>query len=146
MRGTALYGLHGAHICCTDGEYVYMRAPVSEENQPVFSYTLMPMSNASFMTERELKTAVLTGPLPFTKGMKVLRMQFFGRPKNIGIGIESYQQGNMLYDQVNDIHQLNLIQDKEIEQRMIRKLIKAMKENDAPEEQYERLGLLAYME
>lgn len=146
VREAALYGLHGAHVCCTDGAYVYMRAPVSEENQPAFSYTLMPTTNSDFMTEKELKTAELAGPLPFTKGMKVLKMRFFGRPSKIGIGIESYQQGNMLFDQVNDIHQLEPLHDLVIEERMIRKLIKAMKENDAPTEQYERLGLTEYLE
>ena len=146
VRETALYGLHGAHICCTDGEYVYMRAPVSKENQPVYSYTLMPTSNASIMTERAITTAELVGPLSFTKGMTGMKMNFFGRPKNIGIGIESYQQGTMLYDQIHDIHQLNRLEDAQIENRMIKKLVKAMQENDAPEEQYERLGLQEYVE
>ena len=146
VRETALYGLHGAHVCCTDGEYVYMRAPVSEENQPCYSYTLMPMVNAGFMTGKELKTAELAGPFSFTKGMQVLKMRFFGRPKNLGIGIESYRQGNMLFDQVNDIHQLHPVLDENIEKRMIHKLVRAMKEQEAPEEQYERLGLTDYLD
>ena len=52
----------------------------------------------------------------------------------------------MLYDQIHDIHQLNRLEDAQIENRMIKKLVKAMQENDAPEEQYERLGLQEYVE
>lgn len=141
IHDTVLYGLHGAHVCCTDGEYVYMRAPVSRENQPCFNYTLMPTTNASFMTERELKTAELVAPLSFTKGMKVLKYRFFGRPKGYGIGIESYDQGNMLFDQRKDEGQERPLSDAAIEERMIRKLTKAMKEHEAPKEQFDRLGL-----
>ena len=145
VRELALYGLHSAHMCCTDGEYVYMRAPVSAENQPAYSYTLMPCNTSGFFTSRELETMELVGPLSFTKGMKVLRMKFFGRPKNIGIGIESYQQGTMLFDQIHDLQQLHPLQDKEIEKRMIRKMVREMKRHDAPEEQYVRLGVTDYL-
>ena len=37
--------------------------------------------------------------------------------------------------------QLNPINDSEKEQEMLEKLVKLMKANDAPKEQYERLGI-----
>ena len=35
-------GHHGTHVNITDGRYVYMRAPLTRENGPVYEYTLMP--------------------------------------------------------------------------------------------------------
>lgn len=42
VRQAAIFGLHGGHVNVTDGRYVYMRAPVSEDNTPLYNYTLMP--------------------------------------------------------------------------------------------------------
>ena len=145
IRDTALYGLHGAHICCTDGDYTYMRAPATSENGPINTYTLMPMGTYDFLTHRELATAELVGPLPFTKGLRVLRLQFFGRPAKIKIGIESHEQGSMLFDHRTDPDQLHPLADPAAEERIARKLVAAMREHDAPAEQYERMGLTAYL-
>lgn len=142
IRDLALFGIHSAHVCCTDGEYVYMRAPVSEENQPVYIYSLTWMATSRFLAEKELDTMELINPLSFTKGMKILRMKISERPKIMRMGMESYEQGNMLFHQVNDILQMSPLEDKEIEGRMIAKLICALEENCAPEEQYIRLGLV----
>jgi hypothetical protein len=46
-----------------------------------------------------------------------------------------------LFDLHNDPDQTQPLDDPLIEQQMIDKLLKAMRENDAPIEQYERLGL-----
>ena len=42
VREAGLFGVHGGHVNVTDGRYVYMRAPVKPEEQPLFDYTLMP--------------------------------------------------------------------------------------------------------
>ncbi|MDR2023348.1 MAG: hypothetical protein LBQ71_08895 [Hungatella sp.] len=49
--------------------------------------------------------------------------------------------GTMLYDLQEDPEQLAPIHNPEAEQRLIRHIIQLMEENDAPEEQYVRLGL-----
>jgi hypothetical protein len=48
----------------------------------------------------------------------------------------------MLFDLKKDPGQKNLIKDKKVEEKMKTHLINLMKANDAPEEQFERLGLL----
>ena len=141
VRDAALFGLHGGHVGCTDGRYVYLRAPANEDNTPIYSYTLMPTTNATFFTMQELHNMELVGPLPFTKGCKVLKVKYFGRPKNIGIRHESFLQGTMLFDVVNDPLQEKKLTDWEAESMMIGKMLKAMKASDCPPEQYERLGL-----
>ena len=47
----------------------------------------------------------------------------------------------MLFDLKEDPGQLHPIHDEQIEARMTRLMIELMKANDAPAEQYERLGL-----
>jgi anaerobic glycerol-3-phosphate dehydrogenase len=37
-RGGALW-LPGGHVNVTDGRYVFMRAPATKDNQPLFNYT-----------------------------------------------------------------------------------------------------------
>lgn len=49
--------------------------------------------------------------------------------------------GHLLFDLRDDPQQLHPIHDEAIEARMINLLIRLMKENDAPAEQYRRLGL-----
>ena len=45
------------------------------------------------------------------------------------------------FDLAQDPGQLNRLQDAEIEQRMVGQLVELMRWNEAPPEQYERLGL-----
>jgi len=140
VREAALFGIHSAQICCTDGRYVYMRAPASQENKPIYNYTLMPAHMIRLFDQRELKTLELAGPFSFTKGSKVLRYEYFGRPKSIG-QIDAYSHGNMLFDLQNDPAQEHNLNDSNLEQRMIGIMTKLMEQNDAPPEQYIRVGL-----
>ena len=41
VREGALFGIFGGQVCCTDGNWVYMRSPISG-NSPRYEYTLMP--------------------------------------------------------------------------------------------------------
>jgi hypothetical protein len=52
----------------------------------------------------------------------------------------------LLFDLKNDPQQENPIHDPEVEERLIRLMVKQMLENDAPVEQFERLGLVEYLE
>ncbi|EEN5923891.1 hypothetical protein GIS72_09925 [Salmonella enterica] len=54
-------------------------------------------------------------------------------------GVNSF--GHLLFDLRDDPQQQHPIHDEAIEARMINLLIRLMKENDAPAEQYRRLGL-----
>ena len=52
-----------------------------------------------------------------------------------------FEEGTKLFDLERDPMQRLPIQDIKIEHRMVQAMIALMQENDAPEEQYERLGL-----
>jgi len=134
VREAALFGVHGGHVNVTDGRYVYMRAPANPENQPLYEYTLMPTHIRSHFSLEELRTATLAGPFSFTKGLRVLRTE--ARP-----WIEAHPFGTLLFDLATDPAQEHPLDDPEVEARMIDLLIGLMVANDAPAEQFERLGL-----
>lgn len=136
VREVALFGLHGAHVNVTDGRYVYMRAPAQRENGPLYDYTLMPTHMRKRFSVEEMRSAQLSGPFSFTKGCPVLKIKSFPwEDRNY------HQFGTLLFDLEQDPKQENPLNDPVIEERMIRQMIRLMKESDAPAEQYERLGL-----
>lgn len=136
VREAALYGLHGGHVNCTDGRYVYMRAPVSPENEPLYEYTLMPTHMRSMFSVEELKNMKLAEPFSFAKGLKTMKIKARGGSWN-----KAHDFGTLLFDLEKDPKQQTPIEDAVVEEKMIGKLKKLMEENDAPGEQFERLGL-----
>ncbi len=136
-REAGLFGTHGSHVCVTDGRYVYMRAPKSAENAPLFNYTVMPTSMRGWLPDKQLRGAGMAPPFGFTKGMPVMKIpteEKWGR---------AHEFGNLLYDTQTDPGQEKPISEPEVEKRLIAQMLRLMKENEAPAEQYERLGLEA---
>lgn len=136
LREAVLYGVHGGHVNVTDGRYVYMRAPAKPENQPLYEYTLMPTHMRHAFAVSELQDIQLAEPFSFTKGCRTMKIDA-GRDG----WREVFRFGTLLFDLENDPTQEHPLDAPEIEARMIKLLIKLMRENDAPIEQFERLGL-----
>lgn len=136
IREAALYGVHGGHVNCTDGRYVYMRAPVRDDNEPLYNYTLMPTHMRGMFSRAELQTTQLSEPFSFTKDCKVMKIKT--EPGSWG---NAYKFGTLLFDLEHDPGQEEPVEDEEVEQYMIGHMKRLMKANDAPEEQYQRLGL-----
>ncbi|NOU64643.1 sulfatase-like hydrolase/transferase [Paenibacillus sp. LMG 31461] len=134
VREVALYGLHGAHVNVTDGRYVYMRAPVSKDNTPLYNYTLMPTHMRSRFSLKELQEISLQKPFSFTKGIQTLKVKAAGYS-------HFHSLGTLLFDVTEDPFQKHPIQDQHIETNMIRMLKQLMEANEAPPEQYVRLGI-----
>ncbi len=134
VREAGLFGVHGGHVCVTDGRWVYMRASAKPGNKPLYNYTLMPTNMRGFFGPGELRAAELAGPFSFTKGLKVLRTPG-------GAWQKSYDFGSLLYDLDADPGQERALKDPGEEKRMVGHLVRLMRENDAPPEQFERLGL-----
>ena len=133
-REYALYGVFSGHVNITDGNYAYMRAPLTDKADEVYNYTLMPNHMNKRFDPAELQDAQLVKPFSFTKGCPVLKVKSKDKYK-----VSRF--GTRLYDLKNDPEEKTPIQNEEVEKRMILAMIKAMKENDCPEEQFERLGL-----
>jgi arylsulfatase A-like enzyme len=134
VRGAALFGLHGGHVNVTDGRYVYMRAPATPENQPLYNYTLMPTHMRARFSVEELQDIELADPFPFTKGCQTLKV-----PAKRWPGSHPYE--TLLFDLESDPKQEHPIQDPVVEAEMVQHMTSLMMENDAPREQFERLGL-----
>ncbi|WP_061963389.1 sulfatase [Demequina aurantiaca] len=134
VRESGLFGMFGGHTCVTDGKVVYMRACATPQNQPLFNHTLMPMHMNTLMSVEELSKSELIDPLPFTKGAPVLKLPAgsWGSPVAFG---------TLLYDLETDPDELEPLRDPELELRMIRLMVDAMVANEAPESQFERMGL-----
>ncbi|MBV2355407.1 sulfatase [Streptomyces sp. J2-1] len=134
VREAGLFGSFGGHVNVTDGRYVYMRAPLRESNDPLYEYTLMPTHMASRFDPEELAGAELVEPLPFTRNAPVLRVP--GRPWG-----NPHAFGTLLFDLVDDPGQSHPLLSDELELRMAGLLVELMRAADAPESQFERLGL-----
>ncbi|MFI6151349.1 sulfatase [Kitasatospora sp. NPDC051170] len=134
VREAGLFGAHGGHVNVTDGRYVYMRAPVSADNAPLYEHTLMPTHMRGRFTPAELADAELAAPFGFTKGVPTLRT----RARTF---LNPYFQGTLLFDLETDPEQLAPIVDDAVELRMASLLVEQLRANEAPPSQYERLGL-----
>ncbi len=136
VREAGIFGLHGGQVNITDGRYLYWRAPVREDNQPLFEYTLMPMRMRGLFAVETLQQAQLAGPFRFTKGCPVLKVPA-GRP----LGSHPELRHSRLFDLQADPHMNQPIEDPATERRLLGQLAQLMRECDAPPEQFERLGI-----
>lgn len=138
VREAAMFGQFGAQVNVTDGRYVYMRAPVDGENQPLNEYTVMPTRMRAMFDMEELAGCTeLAEPFTFTKGCRTMRV-----PNRLpAAGADDAKFKTALYDLESDPQQEAPIRDVAAERRMKELLVRLMKACDAPREQYERLGL-----
>lgn len=142
VREAALFGIFGGHINCTDGRYVYMRAPTTGNDGGPFNYTLMPSHIRGPFSIGELATLEIAPPFSFTKGISTMRTKGEIKLSRPAKGEESdVKFETMLFDLQTDPGQDAPIPDERIESKMIDHMKRLMKENDAPEEQFRRVGL-----
>ncbi|MDG9724371.1 sulfatase [Streptomyces sp. DH41] len=134
VREAGLFGIHGGHVNVTDGRYVYMRAPASPDNTPLYEHTLMPTHMRGRFTPDELADMELADPFSFTKGVRTVRVA--GRTY-----FNPHHFGTLLFDLQTDPEQADPIVDDAQELRMANLLLGLMRDCDAPVSQYERLGL-----
>lgn len=146
VRDAAMFGVYGGHACVTDGRYVYMRGIGQGENEPLYQYTYMPMHLYNLFSVPEMQTAELAEPFSFTKGCRLLKIRS-GRwvdkdtHARIGYVDAEHIHENLLFDLKTDPGQNHPLDDQALEQKMLDKLVALMEKNDAPAEQYIRLGI-----
>lgn len=136
VRDAGMFGIHGGHVNCTDGRYVYMRSPAQASNQPLCQYTHMPTHMNCMFSVEEMRRMEIHPPFAFTKNCPVMRIDTGGLS-----WVKAHDFGTLLFDIERDPKQEKPISDQAVEKMMILHLARLMKENDAPPEQYERLGL-----
>ncbi|MCI5773013.1 MAG: sulfatase [Erysipelotrichaceae bacterium] len=134
IHEAVLFGSFGGHINVCDGRYVYMRSSQDETNAPLYEYTLMPTRMRNYFEERNLKQATLDDTFACFRNYPVLKV----RAKAM---FSSYRFGNKLFDLACDEKQKHNLEDPELELKMIEKMRILMLANEAPQEQYVRLGM-----
>ena len=143
IRKASLYGVMGGQVNVTDGQYVYMRANTTEDNTPLFDYTLMPTHMKKRFSPRELQEWERVEGFGFMKGCKVMQIPtrtppvFYSKDNPMGKG----RTATLLFDVQADPGQIKPLDDQEIEIHMIKLMIREMARNECPSEQYVRLGL-----
>jgi arylsulfatase A-like enzyme len=138
VRDAGMWGIHGGQVHVTDGRYVYMRAPVRKDNQPLFDYTMMPTRmDERFKPDEMAGNIELAEPFSFTKGCRTMKIRTQGVKGNE----HPDRYKNLLFDLEKDPGQLRPMRDAAVEKTMIGHIVRLMKECDSPREQWERLGL-----
>lgn len=117
-----------------DGRYVYMRASVHPDNGPITIQTLNYSMIRGFLKKEVLDQLTLKPGNRFTN-------QYPYTEVPVSTYIDSYSIGHLLFDLKNDPKQEHPIKDEKIEEEMIRKLVKIMNQIEAPDSEYERLGI-----
>ena len=139
-REGILFGMFGAHVNYTDGRYVYMRGPVDREiGYELNHYTLMATHMRNRMPVSELQEVRLAEPFSFTKGVRTAKISALApEARYLSWPID---MSTHLFDLHNDPGQENEISTAQLEADLGRKVAALMKANDAPPEQFDRVGL-----
>lgn len=134
VREAAIFGYTHHYFNVTDGRYVYMRANDPAFSNPVWNYTLDPAHMNRRYSLEELQSAEPIGPLPFSKGVPVMR--YADRP----LREITDPSGSLLYDLSADPAQAHPCDDPAVVRRLTTSALRLMAEAHAPLEQYRRLG------
>lgn len=135
VRGGALFGWFGRHVGFTDGRYFFVQTPAAG-NQPLYEYTLMPTQMDDFYPPDKIRTMTRSEGFSFTRGMPVMR---FEAQADVLPG-----DVTELYDLRTDPLQQRPIREETDFEPFRRAVSRLMAENDAPPEQWRRLGLEAW--
>lgn len=142
-RKYALFGGFGKHVNITDGQYVYMRAG---RNDNLYNYTIMPTHIFTpFSRDELIKTEKeLCDSFSFTRGVPLMKIPAdpATSPDNSSYWYDRHRKyGDLLFDLEKDPKQMHPIQDEEAEKRLTKSMVELMEASEAPQEQYDRLGL-----
>ena len=142
-RDAVLYGVFGSAVNITDGRYTYFRYPADLKGADLYQYTLMPAHMKELFSVAELADATLAPPMPFTKGVPLLRVPATPKsPVYFGHGPGGQQDTQtVLYDLAHDPGQVAPVRDAAVEARLVEAMARLMRANDAPAESFARLGL-----
>lgn len=145
IHEAVLYGYHGMHVNVTDGRYTYMRAAQTPDNGPLYQYTLMPWHIAKPMAKEEIKQAMPTlyAGFDFNDHVPMLKIPVDERydKKRYYRYSDHMNYGTLLFERQEDPYQENPLSNEGVEKRMCALMVALMQYNEAPEEQYFRLGL-----
>ena len=137
-REQVIYGWFGRAVNVCDGKYVYFRAPKSLENQPLHQYCGIPSTVWRYFGEEYAEEIEMGRYLSYTR-YPVYKIPI-KKPEDYS-GDIAFVSESQLFDQEKDYYQMHPLKDEKLEMIMCKKLVRGMKEAEAPQEQYIRLGV-----
>ena len=152
VRDCVIYGLFGKHVNIFDGRYTYFRAPVNEDNMPLYLYTAMPSTSNHWWDRAHIRDVAKVQAGSF---LKWTDYPVYRIPADLTVMADAshrfsprppYSELTMLFDLKTDPNQEHPLDDPALEKEMCRKLAREMRRYDSPDEQFVRLGLEAYQE
>lgn len=146
IRDCALFGYFGKQMNLTDGRYTYFRSPNSE-NRPLNVYTSIPTDIRRYFDVNRVNdlSAITCGVFLSWTDYPVYCIPadtIFGhRGPLCYTSLNPWEQNDQLYDLQEDYAQENnLIEERpEVAARLAGMMEQAMREYDAPQEQFKRL-------
>jgi hypothetical protein len=141
-RHSAIFGMFAGPICVTDGRYTYYRFPEGAPGGSLPLYTVMPSHLQDMFSLEELRTAELVKPFDFTKGVPVLRFEMASDVRESGLScVANWEAGSCLFDLATDPRQENPIDDPEVIDRLLGRMVDHLLTHDSPHETYDHYGL-----
>jgi len=147
VREALIYGYFGKNVNVTDGRYTYFRAAVEEGNSPLYLYTAMLTTLYHYYGINHVLDYARMEAGAFLKWTKFPvwkipgdNVQLADRTQSFNVN-GSYIRHHALYDIHEDYKQSTPLLNASEEQHYIELLGKLLREHDAPNEQYTRLGL-----
>ena len=131
VRESGLFGYFGQMVCMIEGDYIFMRAPKTPDNSPLYKYTWMLHDAHGVDIEGDFDFS----QLPWAPGLPVPKIPLLAKALN------EFQQHDLLFNLKDDPAQEHPIDDAALHSVMCRKMAVLMRESGAPEEQFVRLGL-----
>lgn len=133
-REVALFGVHGSFTCMCDKKYVYMRANVDKDNQPMVECTLMPTQMRGFLPCAAINQAEFVAGDAYSNGVAYLKI-----PTKTFYDASVF--GDQLFDLKKDPNQEhNLAKETDVSE--FEKVLKeTLLRYQAPKEELIRLGL-----
>ena len=139
VRDSAIFGYFDQHVNITDGRYVYLRLPAAGAAR-ADAYTLMPTTLRGY--KRNLEQAELAPPLPFSKGMPLLKVSG-GKDWEPAFPDPAHPPGHLLFDLDHDPQQRQPLAAPAVEARLVAALAGHLRACAAPAEQFARMDLPA---
>ena len=138
-----IFGMFGGAIGVADGKYSLFLYPPDLDDESLCEYTLMPTHLHSFFALEELRTAQLHEPLPFTKGLPVLKIKALNNsrrpPGGDRANFKSFRTA--LYDNAADPLQQNALDAPDVERRLKDVLSRVLGDHSATPEFLTWMGL-----
>jgi arylsulfatase A-like enzyme len=131
IRDRGLFGYFGQMTCLIYGDYILMRAPQTPDNTPLYQYTWMLHQTHGVDIGGDYGFTKFS----FSKDMPVPRVPVISRPMNV------YQREDLLFNMKADPGQEHPLEDLVLKEYLLGKMAELMRQSDAPEEQFIRMGL-----